>query len=126
MPVTIRAALLAVPLAALVLAPFAPAQPVGGSTCSPPDEITIRDDGVGKAIVTYSNSVNQCSVPLIKRLVSPQGIAVDVRIDLLSDDHERRERITLSPVDADMMAFPPEGDVLDGESQEFIIMGGLA
>ena len=126
MPVTIRAALLAVPLAALVLAPFAPAQPVGGSPCSPPDEITIRDDGVGKAIVTYSNSVNQCSVPLIKRLVSPQGIAVDVRIDLLGDDHERRERITLSPVDADMMAFPPEGDLLDGESQEFIIMGGLA
>jgi hypothetical protein len=121
MPVTIRAALVAV----LLAAPAA-AQPVGSSTCSPPDEITIRDDGVGKAIVTYSNSVNQCSVPLIKRLVSPNGIAVDVRIDLLSDDHERRERITLSPVDADMMAFPPEGDLLDGESQEFIIMGGLA
>ena len=121
MPVTIRAALVAILLAAP-----APAQPVGGSTCSPPDEITIRDDGVGKAIVTYSNSVNQCSVPLIKRLVSPQGIAVDVRIDLLGDDHERRERITLSPVDADMMAFPPEGDLLDGETREFVIMGGLA
>jgi hypothetical protein len=121
MPVTARAALFAVLLAAPAIA-----QPYGSSTCSPPDEITIRDDGVGKAIVTYSNSVNQCSVPLIKRLVSPNGIAVDVRIDLLGDDHERRERITLTPVDADMMAFPPEGDLLDGESQEFIIMGGLA
>jgi len=113
MPVALRAALLAVPLAALVLAPFAPAQPYGGSTCTPPDELTIRDDGPGKAIVTYSNSVNQCSVPLIRRLVSPAGIAVDVRIDLLG-------------VDAFMMAFPPEGDLLDGETAEFIIMGGLA
>ena len=126
MPVALRAALLAVPLAALVLAPFAPAQPYGGSTCTPPDELTIRDDGPGKAIVTYSNSVNQCSVPLIRRLVSPAGIAVDVRIDLLGDDHERREWITLHPVDAFMMAFPPEGDLLDGETAEFIIMGGLA
>jgi hypothetical protein len=121
MPVTVRAALFAVLLAAPAMA-----QPVGSSTCSPPDELTIRDDGIGKAIVTYSNSVNQCSVPLIRRLVSPNGIAVDVRIDLLGDEHERRERITLHPVDADMMAFPPEGDLLDGETAEFIIMGGLA
>ena len=121
MPVALRAALLAVLLAAP-----ATAQPYGGSTCTPPDELTIRDDGPGKAIVTYSNSVNQCSVPLIRRLVSPQGIAVDVRIDLLGDDHQRRERITLHPVDAFMMAFPPEGDLLDGETAEFIIMGGLA
>jgi hypothetical protein len=123
---TSRLPFILVPLAALVLAPFAPAQPSGSSACTPPDEITIRDDGIGKAIVTYSNSVNQCSVPLIRRLVSPQGIAVDVRIDLLGDEHERRERITLNPVDADMMAFPPEGDLLDGESREFVIMGGLA
>lgn len=121
MPVTARAALFAVLLAAPAIA-----QPYGSSTCSPPDEITIRDAGIGKAIVTYSNSVNQCSVPLIRRLVSPQGIAVDVRIDLLGDAHERRERITLIPVEADMMAFPPEGDLLDGESREFVIMGGLA
>ena len=121
MPVTARAALFAVLLAAPAIA-----QPYGSSTCAPPDELTIRDDGLGKAIVTYSNSVNQCSVPLIRRLVSPRGIAVDVRIDLLGDAHERRERITLQPVAVDMMAFPPEGDLLDGESQEFIIMGGLA
>jgi hypothetical protein len=121
MQVTVRAALLAVLLAAP-----APAQPYGSSACTPPDKITIRDDGIGRAIVTYSNSVSQCSVPLIRRLTSPQGIAVDVRIDLLGDDHERRERITLTPVEADMMAFPPEGDLLDGESREFIIMGGLA
>lgn len=121
MPVAFRSALLAVLLAAP-----ATAQPYGGSACTPPDELTIRDDGVGKAIVTYSNSVNQCSVPLIKRLVSPNGIAVDVRIDVLGDDHQRRERITLSPVEAGMMAFPPEGDLLDGESREFVIMGGLA
>jgi hypothetical protein len=121
MRVTLRAAL----LAATLTLPAA-AQPYGSSTCTPPDEITIRDDGIGKAIVTYSNSVNQCSVPLIRRLVSPNGIAVDVRIDLLGDEHERRERITLHPVDADMMAFPPEGDLLDGETAEFIIMGGLA
>jgi hypothetical protein len=123
---TSRLPFILVPLVTLCLAGPALPQPSGSSACTPPDEITIRDDGIGKAIVTYSNSVNQCSVPLIRRLVSPQGIAVDVRIDLLGDEHERRERITLHPVEADMMAFPPEGDLLDGESREFIIMGGLA
>jgi hypothetical protein len=120
-----RVALHAALLTAILTLPAA-AQPYNGSTCTPPDEITIRDDGIGKAIVTYSNSVNQCSVPLIRRLVSPHGIEVDVRIDLLGDDHDRRERITLTPVEPSMMAFPPEGDVLDGESREFVIMGGLA
>ena len=122
MPVTIRAALFAI----LLAAPAA-AQPVGSSTCSPPDEITIRDDGLGKAIVTYSNSVNQCSVAVDGlRLTSPNGISVDVWIDLLGDDHQRRERITIIPVSPEMMACPPQGDLLVGESQEFIIMGGLA
>jgi hypothetical protein len=123
---TPRLPLILVPLVALCLAGPASPQPYNSTACTPPDEITIRDDGIGKAIVTYSNSVNQCSAPLIRRLVSPQGIAVDVRIDLLGDDHDRRERITLTPVEPSMMAFPPEGDLLDGESREFVIMGGLA
>lgn len=96
------------------------------SVCTPPDEITIRDAGEGKAIVTYSNSVNQCSKEYIGRLVSPNGITVDVRIELLGKRDDYRERIILMPVDPDMMAFPPEGDLLDGETREFVIMGGLA
>jgi hypothetical protein len=120
-PVTVRAALLA---ALLAFPSFA--QPVGSSTCSPPDEITIRDDGPGKAIVTYSNSVNRCSAETIGRLTSPNGISVDFRIELTGEENDYRERITLNPVAVEMMAFPPEGDLLDGETQEFIIMGGLA
>lgn len=116
-----RAALLAVLLAAPSFA-----QINGGSTCSPPDVIAIRDDGPGKAIVTYVNSVNRCSAETIGRLTSPNGISVDFRIELTGKENDYRERIILNPVDADMMAFPPEGDLLDGESQEFLIMGGLA
>jgi hypothetical protein len=119
-------ALLIVTLALCFAIPAFP-QPSNNSACTPPDEITIRDDGIGKAIVTYSNSVNQCSVAVDGlRLTSPNGIEVDVWIDLLGDDHQRRERITIIPVSPEMMAFPPEGELLDGESQEFLIMGGLA
>jgi hypothetical protein len=116
-----RATLLAVLLAAPSFA-----QPVGSSTCSPPDVISIRDDGPGKAVVTYLNSVNRCSAETIGRLTSPNGISVDFRIELTGEENDYRERIILNPVDADMMAFPPEDDLLDGETQEFIVMGGLA
>jgi hypothetical protein len=94
--------------------------------CTPPDVWSIRDAGPGKAIVTYSNSVNRCSAEVRERLRSPNGIEVDIHIQITGMDNDYRERITLNPVEAYMMSFPPEGDLIDGETQEFIIMGGLA
>jgi hypothetical protein len=110
---------------ATLIAVAAFAQPVGTTTCAP-DVIEIRDDGHGRAIVTYSNSVEQCSKSLMMTLTSPNGISVDIRIELLGAAHNYRERITLVPVDDMMMAFPPEGDLLDGETQEFVIQGGIS
>jgi len=94
--------------------------------CTEPDRLEIRDDGPGRAIVTYYNSVKNCSQPMIVTLTSPNGIEVDVRIDLMGKEDDYRERITLEPMTESMMAFPEEGDLLDGETREFAIQGGLS
>lgn len=116
---------LAVFVAVFLSVPVFAQVPYGG-VCTPPDVVSIRDPGPGRAIVTYSNSVNRCSAEVRQRLVSPNGIEVDVHIQITGMENDYRERITLRPVAADMMSFPPEGDLIDGETQEFIIMGGLA
>jgi hypothetical protein len=36
-----------------------------------------------------------------------------------------KEQIKLEPLDPQMMAIPPEGWLFDGETQRFIIQGGL-
>lgn len=94
--------------------------------CEPPDRITITDDGPGRAIVTYYNSINDCSNNLDQVMESEGGIAVRVIITVGGADTDYRERITLEPQDAMMMAFPPEGDLLDGEERQFVIQGGLS
>jgi hypothetical protein len=94
--------------------------------CEPPDRITIADDGHGRAIVTYYNSVNDCSNNIDRIMESENGIAVRVVITVGGEDNEYRETITLEPQDPTMMAFPPEGDLLDGEEKQFVIQGGLS
>jgi hypothetical protein len=94
--------------------------------CEPPDRITIADDGPGRAIVTYYNSVNDCSNNIDRVMESDNGIAVRVIIEVGGAETEYRERITLEPQDPMMMAFPPEGDLLDGEERRFVIQGGLS
>lgn len=93
--------------------------------CEPPDRITIADDGPGRAIVTYYNSINDCSNNMDRVMETENGIAVRVVITVGGADTEYRERITLEPQDPMMMAFPPEGDLLDGEERRFVIQGGL-
>lgn len=94
--------------------------------CTEPDRLEIRDDGPGRAVVTYYNSVKNCSQPMIVTLTSPNGIEVDVRIDLLGKEDDYRERITLEPITDQYMAVPPEGDLLDGETREFAIQQGMS
>jgi hypothetical protein len=114
--------------AALLCLLSAPAFAQGYVTpaCLPPDVLEIRDDGDGRAIVTYGNSVNNCSMEQNRILTSPNGIEVRVRIELLGREDEFRERITLEPLTDGMFAIPPEGDLLDGETREFLIQGGIS
>ena len=98
----------------------------GRYTCEPPDRLTIEDDGPDRAIVTFYNSVNDCSEIVDRVIQSDNGIAVRVIIQLGSEENEYRETITLEPKDPMMMAFPPEGDLLDGEERQFVIQGGIS
>lgn len=98
----------------------------GFYVCEPPDRITIEDDGPGRAIVTYYNSINECSNNMDRVMTSDDGIAVRVIIEVGSADTDYRERITLFPQDPMMMAFPPDGDLLDGEERRFVIQGGIS
>jgi hypothetical protein len=113
----------------LVLSAFLafPAHAQGYSTPSCiPDSITIRDAGEGRAILTYSNSVDQCSAELVKTLTSPNGIAVEVQITLGGKENEYRERIELRPLTDGYFAVEPEGELLDGEVRDFLIVGGVS
>ncbi len=98
----------------------------GSYSCTPPDRLTIADDGQGRAIVTYYNSVNDCSNNVDRVLTSDNGIAVRVTIEVGGEEVEYRERITLEPQDPNMMAFPPQQDLLDGEERRFVVQGGLS
>lgn len=119
----IRAALLLACLAGPAAAQSFPTTP---SVCEP-DRLEIRDAGEGRAIVTYYNSVQQCSMGLTRVMTSPNGVQVEVTIKVNSTDVDGgRERITLSPIDPQMMALPPDGLLLDGETREFLIQGGLS
>ena len=103
-----------------------PAYSQGFYTCTPPDRITIVDDGPGRAIVTFYNSVNDCYNNIDRVMETDGGIAVRVIIKVGSADNEYRETIILEPQDPMMMAFPPEGDLYDGEERRFVIQGGLS
>ena len=93
--------------------------------CEPPDRVTITDDGPDRAIVTFYNSINDCSNNVDRVMESDNGIAVRVVIKVGSAANEYRETITLEPQNPMMMAFPPEGDLLDGEERRFVIQGGV-
>jgi hypothetical protein len=98
----------------------------GMYSCTPPDRLAIDDDGQGRAIVTYYNSVNDCSNNVDRVLTSKNGISVRVIIVIGSEADEYREIITLTPQDPNMMAIPPVGELLDGEERRFLIQGGLS
>jgi hypothetical protein len=57
---------------------------------------------------------------------SPNGIEVMVTVEIGSSASGGKERITLEPLTQNMMAFPPEGELFDGETKEFVIMGGMS
>lgn len=113
-------------LALLIVASCAPAYSQGFYTCEPPDWLTIVDDGPDRAIVTYSNSINDCSNNVSTVLTSDAGVSVRVIITVGSEGDGYKEHIVLEPLDPLMMAFPPEGWLQDGEQQGFIVQGGLS
>lgn len=95
-------------------------------SCIEQDYVVIKDDGPGKAIVTYSNSKESCSDNLLITLTSPNGIEVDIEITIGGIDEEYKEVIILRPTDPNMMAFPPEDELEDGVKKNFVIMGGMS
>ena len=94
--------------------------------CEPPDRITIADDGPGRAIVTFYNSINDCSNNIDRVMTSDDGISVRIIITVGGAETDYRERITLEPQDPMMMSFPPGGDLFDGEERQFVIQGGTS
>ncbi len=94
--------------------------------CSPLDVITIEDNGPGRAIVTYTNSYNNCSGEVLLDGITDAGIKVRVIVHLGGSHNEYRETIIVKPLDPGMEAFPPSAEVLDGETVEIIVQGGLS
>ena len=95
-------------------------------SCIIQDSISIRDEGMGVAVVTYYNSVESCSQEFSTTLTSEAGVEVKVQISIGGEEDDYREIINLTPLTDGMMAYPPDGKLLDGETQEFYIMGGLS
>lgn len=89
------------------------------------DVYKIEDDGPDRAIVTYYNAVTKCSDNVDTTLTSPNGIAVQIIIEV-GVDAEDRERVTVIPRSGQYMAFPPDAAVLDGEQVEIVVQGGLS
>lgn len=94
--------------------------------CVLPDSITIRDDGEGRAVVTYHNSAELCSSSLDMILTSPNGISAQVIVTLGGHENDYRENIQIIPLTDGMMAIPSEGNQYDGETADYVIMGGLS
>lgn len=96
------------------------------ANCIIQDSLTIEDDGPDKAIVTYYNSIESCSMNSDQVFTSPDGIKVRIIINVGDKSVGGREIITLMPFDSQLMSFPPKGEVRDGDSAKFTIMGGLS
>ena len=94
--------------------------------CVVPDYVTIRDEGMGVAVVTYHNSADGCSNGVNPYLVSPNGITVRVIIDVNADPDAELENIRVLPQDTGYSAYPPELDVKDGETVEIMVLTGLS
>ncbi len=106
--------------------PAHPEPPGGVQYCQPPDEWDIRDDGPGRAIVTYYNSEAGCSMNVDTVLTSENGVMARIVIIANPADANGDERFDVIPEDPNMMAYPPSLDVSDGEAKEIVIQGGLS
>ena len=120
-------------LIALVAAAGDPGYPIVRSgnvpyvaSCLVQDELTIEDDGPDRAIVTFFNGGEKCSSTFNITLTSPNGIEVDIEVEIGSQEHLYREVIRLFPVDPQVMAFPPEGLLYDGTTEKFVLMKGMS
>jgi len=91
-----------------------------------PDKLEIVDDGPSKAIVTYYNSIEQCSVNKNFTLVSEQGIEVLVMIRIAVPELGTKEQIILIPKDGQYMSYPSEDSLFDGETKSFIVAAGVS
>ena len=96
------------------------------ASCLVQDWVTIVDDGPDKATVTYYNSIDNCSSPGTWTFTAPNGISVKVTVSLGGAETSYKENVLIIPVDAWMMSFPPEEDIIDGETKKFTIMGGMS
>jgi hypothetical protein len=95
-------------------------------SCIEQDYVVIKDDGIDRAVVIYSNSIENCSNNFEAILTSPNGISVHVKITIGDTSTDQKEIIEVTPLDLQMMSFPPSGFIQDGEIGKFIIAGGLS
>ena len=84
------------------------------------DVLIIEDNGPNRAIITYTNNVKKCSDNVYTTLTTPNGISARVQVRVGD-----AEVITVEPSNQ-LFAYPPTADVLDGETIEIHIMGGLS
>ena len=96
------------------------------ASCLVQDWVTIEDDGPDKATVTYYNSIDNCSSPGTWTFTSPNGISVKVTVSLGGAETVYKENVLIIPDDPNFMSFPPEEDIVDGETKKFMIIGGMS
>lgn len=120
----IRALLLSLALAGPAAAQYFPS-PAPTPNCN--DILTIEDAGEGRAIVRYYNHVNRCSTGHTdKILTTPNGISVSVDVQVNAGGAQNQEGITITPLDEGFFSYPPEALVIDGDTHEFLVQGGLS
>jgi hypothetical protein len=120
----IRTALIVAALATPAHAQYFPS-PAPTPNCV--DTLTIEDAGEGRAIIRYYNHVSGCSTGYTdKILTTPNGISVSIDVVVNAGGAENQEGITITPLDEGMQAFPPDGLVVDGDTLEIIVQGGVS
>ena len=92
------------------------------------DVIEMRESQQGIAEVFYSNSADQASsgADRVYSFEHPTFGLIEAHIHIQINGEGQSEVITVTPLNPQHMAFPPEAAVVDGESIVIQIMGGVS
>ena len=93
-----------------------------------PDVIEMRESATGIAEVFYSNSRDMASsgADRIYSFDHPTFGLIEAHIHIQINGEGQAEVITVTPLNPQHMAFPPEAAVEDGQEIVIQIMGGVS
>jgi hypothetical protein len=93
---------------------------------SNPDRLTVEDDGPGRVVVSYHNSIDGCSSGFNEVFTTEAGVVLRVVVDVNVDENGSKERVTVVPETDGYLAFPPEVELEDGQNAEILVLAGMA